>query len=368
MMDFSISSTPRWPSRLSLEGLCGQINEKRRDLSLLENIPRNHTGYTCVQCIGLDITPFPDNQSISYYGGHDDPETDLTARCLMLMDAILKTVQSKRIDDAAHTLKVFMAPEFFFRGASGCYEAAALERIMSTMRKFTAHPYFSNWLFVHGTAVGSYTVDNQQGKTILNTALVQRGGEETGNQGSWVTYKEHLSPIDFNGYKKTQGSMQAFLGGNDPELFQNISSARPSNFESEQNNGINGGAIIALDNLRIGIEICLDHKHDRLTSICAKPKSTKFDEQGLDIQLLISAGAELPLYGLATKENGVAFSVDAYRGSSVIVNHKLVKTSHKSSINFNRSLNGKDEVKRFMNIKAGAKVSTFPAIDRSINC
>src|SRR4051812_30521288 len=56
------------------------------------------------------------------------------------------------VKDDSKTLKIFMVPEFFFRGRYGAYMDVGLcSKIMARMRKEIVKPEYTDWLFVHGT-------------------------------------------------------------------------------------------------------------------------------------------------------------------------------------------------------------------------
>ena len=86
------------------------------------------------------------------YLGLPDNNQDLLARCLAMKSAI-KTASGKESTDA-DVLKVFMGPEFYFRGHHGAYPVADLSLIQEQMRKETQDTKYKDWLFVFGTAIG----------------------------------------------------------------------------------------------------------------------------------------------------------------------------------------------------------------------
>jgi hypothetical protein len=59
------------------------------------------------------------------------------------------------ITDDAKTLKLFMAPEFFFRGIHGAYDISKVAEILGHLRKETDQTKYKDWLFVFGTAIGA---------------------------------------------------------------------------------------------------------------------------------------------------------------------------------------------------------------------
>ncbi|ATB47945.1 MSCRAMM family protein [Corallococcus macrosporus] len=87
------------------------------------------------------------------YLGLPNNQEDLLARCL-LMKAAISTAYAEEKDNKPEELKVFMAPEFFFRGVDGAYPVDDLHLIMSSMREETQDAKYKDWLFVYGTAIG----------------------------------------------------------------------------------------------------------------------------------------------------------------------------------------------------------------------
>jgi len=109
------------------------------------------------------------------------------------------------------TLKVFMAPEFLYRGKGGAYIHDVLNGwdesrthgelfnlsgsdrfpgLFGYLKRFAADARFKDWLFVFGTAIsasfparsetnGKWVVDSTKLGEIYNTALIQHGGELT---------------------------------------------------------------------------------------------------------------------------------------------------------------------------------------------
>ncbi|MCH9685954.1 MAG: carboxypeptidase-like regulatory domain-containing protein [Deltaproteobacteria bacterium] len=114
--------------------------------------------YDKVQFIGYRIVTGP-------YMGTDQPapggdadvavDTDITARCDIMKAAIEYAQDQTDIDPAATTLKVFMGPEFFFRGKNGAYPVETLSTIPHKMRQETEKTKYKDWMFVLGTGIGS---------------------------------------------------------------------------------------------------------------------------------------------------------------------------------------------------------------------
>ena len=92
------------------------------------------------------------------YEGELEDEADRVLRCSWMKAAINQAYSSyraKHLNDPidAKTLKVFMAPEFFFRGNDGAYDISFFPTIVNEMRGLTKDTKFKDWLFVLGTVI-----------------------------------------------------------------------------------------------------------------------------------------------------------------------------------------------------------------------
>jgi hypothetical protein len=113
------------------------------------------TPYKKVQFIGFEVRP--DVASSKIYLGDKDATTDIEERCAIMKRAIVAA--TNLADPPESTLKVFMAPEFFFRGAEGGYPVEKISSIVdetldASVAKETIKADYKDWLFVLGTAIG----------------------------------------------------------------------------------------------------------------------------------------------------------------------------------------------------------------------
>ena len=134
--------------------------------------------YEKIQFIAFNIRP--DTVTISSvltYLGDPDPDTDLRRRCEIMTDAIKEAyIHADVKKDDPSVLKVFMAPEFYFRGAAGAYPLDKISDIPETMRKETDQFIYADWLFVFGTAIGRLLHDEPDKKTGKGTGKGTRHG------------------------------------------------------------------------------------------------------------------------------------------------------------------------------------------------
>ncbi len=284
------------------------------------------------------------------YGGAISDRADAIARCDRMKTAITHAsgLYRQAFPTSYATLKIFMAPEFYFRGANGAYDVSLVSEIFENLRRFTSHDNFRNWLFIFGTVIAASYEHRSRcrhcgseqfaqnfvpygskrrrtaertvcarcrcdqidevlvGARIDNCALVQKGGERS-DRNAYVVQKEYISHIDFRRAVQHVAHFDLALPWSVDrriELSRRTVQALPppgshdlggsfSRFQDERM----GGAIFTIDGISFGLEICLDHLNRRLTGAT-----------GVQIQLVPSAGASL-VY-LACVPGGIAFNVD----------------------------------------------------------
>ncbi|NQZ12523.1 MAG: hypothetical protein HRT35_35670, partial [Algicola sp.] len=145
------------------------------------------------------FTSYINSTSQWTYMGNTDSDADIDYRVNVMIKCIDEASKSSQIDGDSSTLKIFMAPEFYFRGLAGAYPVEKLSTIMDKLRNHTKASGFKDWLFVFGTAIGWMEVPSDANrKEIINAALVQKGGiTDAQNDTSKIVMKEYISHIDF---------------------------------------------------------------------------------------------------------------------------------------------------------------------------
>lgn len=132
---------------------------------------------------------------------------DIEARLAFTADAVARAELLS--DRSPGTLKLFMAPEWLFRGAGGAYLQQLVDghgaappvalpapyadgagALLRGLRALAARPQFEHWLFVFGSAVGAAfpgfgadgrgVLDRSRPGTLSASVLVQRGGRAHG--------------------------------------------------------------------------------------------------------------------------------------------------------------------------------------------
>src|ERR1700761_131331 len=98
--------------------------------------------------------------SLVQYSGETSDRADAALRIGRMKDAIKQAYQLYQAEyhaspRNAKTLKIFMAPEFYFRGLYGAYDISFVSGIFEDLRAFTKDGKFKDWLFVFGTVIGA---------------------------------------------------------------------------------------------------------------------------------------------------------------------------------------------------------------------
>jgi hypothetical protein len=200
----------------------------------------------------------------------------------------------------AKRLKIFMAPEFYFRGAQGAYSIEKGAKVLPRLREETKDTEYADWLFVLGSVIcttqqlergkkdgtGKFVPVNtlkEESMSLENYALVQKGGYA---QSDWVhdyfLAKEYVSGID---YDYTNAGKVKLHGGD--HNWSAIEGGRPGDPDplAPQKERAKGGCIFTMDGITFGLEVCLDHRMKRLVSAS--------DKDGVQIQLIPSAGMSI---------------------------------------------------------------------------
>ncbi|HEY5328250.1 MAG TPA: hypothetical protein VIJ79_00055 [Acidobacteriaceae bacterium] len=302
--------------------------------------------------------------SLVDYSGDTRDHADAAIRIGRMKEAIEAAFQCHRSHyqndpNDTKTLKIFMAPEFYFRGLYGAYDICYVSRIFAELRNFTKDAKFKDWLFVFGTVIAASFDDRlvcdacgkrgatqfkrighnryacascppdsvkeqRLGATIDNVALIQKGGEGD-DKNSYLVEKEYVSHIDFKrhmdqialnkgkaatGYATGVGIVNDWdadrriqIRGTIPGT-STMARALPVPGSRDVHGSASkftdermGGSIFTMDGIKFGLEICLDHLLARVPA-----------GSGIQIQLVPSAGASLVQF--ACVPQGIAFNVD----------------------------------------------------------
>jgi hypothetical protein len=149
---------------------------------------------------------------IQCYLGRQDPMQDVEQRLGIMKDAVERAYELS--DKDPDTLKIFIAPEFFWRGKDGAYvfegvnqseteECSEVCQIMSGLEAFVAQKRFEDWLFLFGTVIVSEILPHEDEFDYLfyNFAPVYKGYDpltSVGHHGKrFIVPKRYVSNIDF---------------------------------------------------------------------------------------------------------------------------------------------------------------------------
>ncbi len=326
--------------------------------------------YTDIQCIGMDAdvggaqalyfnnatgksgpkTPgeaFSPAQKWIYQGLSND-ELDIKTKVERLKNNA--NLAFNHADNHATTLKIFMAPEFYFRGSKGAYDLESIPLVLEEVRKAFGDAQWKDWLIIPGSAIGQLPiegVDNKYlpllkvnpeknakriieeegGYEIFNVCFYQKGGfKEADGIHEGLVYKEAISHVDFLRTEHDKGTWQnklydrkAAINGEEARVYATEGSrdlggkfnyATDKINEEKQNLG--GGTIFTLDGIRFGLEVCLDHLRQRLRQVVAPdvPNLNVKTSKPVQVQLIPSAGMRINNRSIATVKNGIIFNVD----------------------------------------------------------
>jgi hypothetical protein len=198
----------------------------------------------------------------------------------------------------SRVLTIFLAPEFFFRssqgqrsghGHYGLHEIQAAQAVLKAGVK--NDPVFKDWLLAPGTMIRSVAMpdpnDPLGGWTyaITNEAWVVAKAATVGQPGGgvveWTYLKQDFSTID----------------NLDIELNARVSGVKSAALTSQQ--------ILTVDNVVIGIDICLDHPSQVLRDAVTTARPPHNDFLRLDVHLIVSCGAD-------AEDTCVAARLDGY--------------------------------------------------------
>ena len=177
-----------------------------------------------------------------------NPLPDWHVRLLRLAAAVDLARQNLGAGDNANTLKVFVAPEFYFRPpaagradyANDTYPQADMLSIWGVLDTMFANVLFADWLIVPGTVMWNRhvpTAADAQRRNYFNSVLYVRGGAA---QTTRLIEKQLPSGID--------GIPRAYAPGNDALLKPIYQDWR-----------VRAEHIIRVDGKDYGVEVCLDH-------------------------------------------------------------------------------------------------------------
>lgn len=260
---------------------------------------------------------------------------DLRARWEVLRSVIQQTYISNSVDHSADTLKVFVVPEFFYQGSQSGYPMTYLDLLIEWVAEELRGDKYQNWLFVLGSFVGyfgllpgkrssssdvhfglvaqGFPATASEEINVLNLCLIYKGGkylpfpadELSGSQFN-TTAKITVGMQDYNFCSPMAPKRQVIKMGDgklvlklaQQNTYEDLNTrfgyselrnryAKPYGEWSPKNPG---GALVKLDGIVFGLEVCRDHTVGRLKNYYACIANSH--EPRPQIQIMIAAGAE----------------------------------------------------------------------------
>lgn len=239
---------------------------------------------------------------------------DLQSRAQRMVNTLYWTAQtfaqSPGMADA-QTLKVFMAPEFYFRCASpdevsnrefrrntsfGSYpEADRLALAQALLGALGESPLFRDWVIVAGSVCSLLPGVPGQRMNLLNTAIMLRGAraQPDGSEPYVLMEKHYISNID--------GPPQVNHANLDPTTVYSFR-LNPDQFVDN---------LVYWDGMMVGLEVCLDHSQQVLVNAMNNLRfSVGPDVPPPDLQLVTSCGMDLVDQAVAVRNGGLVFLTD----------------------------------------------------------
>ncbi len=292
-------------------------------------------------------TLLPVYERLQQYTGIADDDKDIQLRCSLMEDAIRRAYESLAVQKSANCLKLFMAPEFYFRGTKGAYSLETYLNIVERLRSFVSPSIFKDWLFVFGSCIASsekHAMDRPQGPSIArdrglevyNIVVVQKGN--TGESGSCIVMKEFKSGIDFlsksSENKDNTGKVTEILIEPRDKVGDKLMHEDVEHLKAGKGGNLNRGSgkeaqrlryeglgMFSVDGIRFGMEVCLDHAMRRLWR---SPPAV--GQPRVQIHLVPSAGMSIKSESVVAMPDGYVFNCDGGGGS----NHAFITQVQKN--------------------------------------
>jgi hypothetical protein len=384
--------------------------------------------YTDVQFIGYAIPSIPllvgdvgDPNGAGFvegrYIGIDPTAADIDARIELAMNAIRQTISSGAVDSSASTLKIFVMPEFSFRGTRGAYNSDRpgvdyFTYFRTRFAKEVAGAAFDGWLFVVGTIVNTAAdyVPGQNRKRDLKARVREDLGIALGNAWQYadanhdealasfvfkmlVAYTQyaHDDPI----YEVTDRSFVVAGGRPDATYPEGLSVEKKfvSNEDFVLNLYTNAFAeddvaypdidekngedkreafddlsIFTIKGIRFGLEVCLDHSRARLR------RNRRPDTETVQIQLIPSCGMQIVQSSIIAAAGGLVFNCDGQYDHSLagsvpdttdsVWTATVSKRAHSQVTQVVTPCSGNDPSKNMAAVtKPSASATTIPVTD-----
>lgn len=268
-------------------------------------------GMTDLPMYGIPVHPLTVDQP-RLEGNLSDVSNETQGKIQRIVASMLRAESNPKMDRSLNTLKVFTAPEFYFRPSTiqfsySCKEYRAIKDILR--KTIRSNLKFCDWLVIPGTIMWTFDDerDSRSGtkpltpadKVFLNSAI-----------------SIYLHDVNIIFTKKIEKMQASWIDGlptgrhtgqrpKPPVTPSNFSTDEiwPSKYNDPQKKNKH---IFNAGNINIGLEICLEHAQGLLKTL------GKLGGKELDLQILIAGGMPIEHNSIATKLNGYILRNDGY--------------------------------------------------------
>lgn len=232
------------------------------------------------------------------YMGHKNQTRDVFDRMAVMTDAVERAYELS--EKSSDTLKIFVAPEFFFRGRNGAYIVdsddpraffddedgeckSEICEILVGLEKLVAQARFEDWLFLFGTAIVSEAlpVEDTWDYLFYNFGILYKGYDPatTNHKGKrFLIPKRYVSNMDFLTPERQLNPTHEILQDTDAQTVLNPHKLKHHNYDrhiwriyKDEVERLGYTMIeygwLLMDGITLSIEICLDH--DMRTALTA---------------------------------------------------------------------------------------------------
>jgi hypothetical protein len=200
----------------------------------------------------------------------------------------------RSLGDNANTLKIFIAPEFYFRPPRtlgpdfyhDTYPQTHAFAIFNALDTMFVHHDFQHWLFVPGTVLWNTSIDVRVPTVYFSTIVHVRGGRQNALR---LIEKRLVSDLD-----GVPLDSEPAMNPNLTPIFQDWQVRKQHVFE--------------VDGVPLGLEVCLDH-HDYefgrvLKRILAAWRGREGTHKQISLHLLPAGGMNIVDNSVAARVNG----------------------------------------------------------------
>ena len=296
--------------------------------------------------------------------GLEDSADDVSRRLGIMIDAVNQAYESSSKDPSV--LKIFIAPEFYWRGLNGAYELPSdfaedtlggcsdICHILKSLEEVVADKRFVDWIFLFGTVIASKTLptEDQFDYQFYNFAPLYKGYDPAKSPHPagkrFLVPKRYVSNLDFLTPARhlTNGTVAVELQDvedpNSQATLMNPGNMGHNRYDSEmwshykeeltdQDYTMIEHGWFIMDGISFSVEICLDHLvHRALMTYMAdivtggktlipssadnKVEWVSIPKHQAQISLVSSAGMDVMVASLALANGGVIFLQDGLDG------------------------------------------------------